>query len=96
MGREVNLCNVVATINGSNATVNRVIALLAHYDSRSLEGNDSTEYAPGANDNGSDVACLMEMTRLMDHRQKLGQKLKWYIFVFINTITWTRISTNHY
>ena len=65
MGREVNLCNVVATIKGSNATDNRVIALLAHYDSRSLEGNDSTEYAPGANDNGSGVACLMEMTRLM-------------------------------
>lgn len=65
LGREVRLCNVVATIKGSDNTDNRVIAVLAHYDSRRFNGNDSTEYAPGANDNGSGVACLMEMTRLM-------------------------------
>ncbi|GHV54229.1 aminopeptidase [Bacteroidia bacterium] len=63
--RTVKLCNVVATIHGSDETDNRVIALLAHYDSRNGDGNDSIAPAPGANDNGSGVACLMEITRLL-------------------------------
>ncbi|MCC8143611.1 MAG: M20/M25/M40 family metallo-hydrolase [Tannerellaceae bacterium] len=63
--REVTLPNVIATIRGSNKNDNRIIALLAHYDSRSFERNDSTTYAPGANDDGSGIACLMELTRLL-------------------------------
>lgn len=65
LGREVRLCNIVATIQGSDSTDDRVIAALAHYDSRCLNGNDSTGYAPGANDDGSGVACLMEITRIL-------------------------------
>ncbi len=65
LGREITICNVVATIHGKDKTDDRVIALLAHYDSRSLDGNDSIGYAPGANDNGSGVAALMEMVRLL-------------------------------
>ncbi|MDR1408156.1 MAG: M28 family metallopeptidase [Tannerella sp.] len=65
LGREVTLCNIVATIKGGHATDNRVIAVLAHYDSRNGDGNDSLAYAPGANDDGSGIACLMEMTRIM-------------------------------
>jgi Zn-dependent M28 family amino/carboxypeptidase len=64
LGREVTLCNVVATIKGNSPADNRIIAALAHYDSRNGGGNDSTAYAPGANDDGSGVACLMEMARL--------------------------------
>lgn len=63
--REVTLCNVVATVRGSNPDDNRVIALLAHFDNRNGDGNDSIGYAPGANDDGSGVACLMEITRLL-------------------------------
>jgi hypothetical protein len=65
LGREVTLCNVVATIRGTNAADDRIIAALAHYDSRNGDGNDSTAYAPGANDDGSGIACLMELTRLI-------------------------------
>ncbi len=65
LGREVSICNVIATIQGSNPDDNRVIALLAHFDNRNGEGNDSTRYAPGANDDGSGIACLMEITRLL-------------------------------
>jgi hypothetical protein len=65
LGREVTLCNVIATIQGSDPADNRVIAVLAHYDSRNGEGNDSLAYAPGANDDGSGIACLMELTRLI-------------------------------
>jgi len=65
LGREVTIPNVIATIQGSHPEDDRVIAVLAHYDSRSFERNDSTSYAPGANDDGSGIACLMELTRLL-------------------------------
>jgi hypothetical protein len=65
LGREVTLCNVVATLQGSDPADNRTLAVLAHYDNRNGESNDSTTYAPGANDDGSGIACLMEMARLL-------------------------------
>lgn len=65
LGREVNLLNIVATIKGSNSKDNRIITLLAHYDNRNGAGNDSIGYAPGANDDASGIACLMEITRLI-------------------------------
>ena len=65
LGRDVTLCNVVATIQGSNKSDDRVIALLAHYDSRAAGSTDSLSYAPGANDDGSGIACLMEITRIV-------------------------------
>ncbi|MDR2968398.1 MAG: M28 family metallopeptidase [Tannerellaceae bacterium] len=75
LGREVTVCNVVATIRGSNTDDDRIIALLAHYDNRNGEGSDSIRYAPGANDDGSGVACLMEITRLLS-RMDLPVTLK--------------------
>ncbi|GHT28500.1 peptidase M28 [Bacteroidia bacterium] len=63
--REITLANVVATIQGSDKTDNRVIAVLAHYDSRNGDETDSVAYAPGANDDGSGIACLAEMARLI-------------------------------
>ena len=65
LGRDITLCNVIATVTGSNKNDNRVIALLAHYDSRNGGSLDSLGYAPGANDDGSGIACLMEITRII-------------------------------
>lgn len=65
LGREVELSNVVATIEGRNNRGDRMVVVLAHYDSRSQDGNDSLIYAPGANDNGSGVACMLEMARIL-------------------------------
>ena len=65
LGRAIKLCNIVATIKGSDPSDDRVIIALAHYDSRSFDNTDGTTYAPGANDNGSGVACLMEMVRII-------------------------------
>ena len=75
LNREVTLCNVVATIRGSQADDDRMIALLAHYDSRVADNSDSLSYAPGANDDGSGIACLMEITRLLS-KMDLGITLK--------------------
>lgn len=63
--REIWLPNIVATIKGSNLLDNRVIVMLAHYDSRTENNNDSTAFAPGANDNGSGVAALMESATIL-------------------------------
>lgn len=64
LGREVELCNVVATVKGSDTADDRVIVLLAHYDTRVEKDGDFESHSPGANDNGSGVACLMEITRI--------------------------------
>jgi hypothetical protein len=63
--REVELTSIVATIRGSDPTDSRVIALLAHYDNRGADDLDGTSFVPGANDDGSGVACLLEIARLL-------------------------------
>ncbi|OFY45169.1 MAG: hypothetical protein A2X18_14390 [Bacteroidetes bacterium GWF2_40_14] len=65
LGREIVLSNIVATIKGSSAKDKRVIVLLAHYDNRIDNNNDSTSFAPGANDNGSGVSALIEIARVL-------------------------------
>jgi len=65
LGREITLENIVYTIDGTDKGDNRVIAILAHFDSRSYDNNDSLIFAPGANDNGSGVSALLEMARIL-------------------------------
>ncbi len=65
LGREITLTNVIATFKGRDTSDNRIIILLAHYDSRSYDNSDSTIFAPGANDNGSGVSALMEIARVL-------------------------------
>jgi hypothetical protein len=62
LDRQVELANVMAVLRGSGS---QEILLLAHYDSRVDDNSDSTSFAPGANDNGSGVACLLESIRVM-------------------------------
>lgn len=65
----VNLKNVVATLKGTDVTDNRIIVISAHLDSRATLDNDSTGFAPGANDDGSGVAAILEMVRIMSARK---------------------------
>lgn len=59
----VNITNVVARINGT-VDPNRVYVVTGHYDSRRLDVSDYTNDAPGADDNASGVAVVMEMARV--------------------------------
>jgi len=61
----VKLKNVVATLRGINPDDNRRILISAHLDSRAALDNDSTGFAPGANDDGSGVAAVLELLRVM-------------------------------
>ncbi|EMC93142.1 hypothetical protein BAUCODRAFT_133134 [Baudoinia panamericana UAMH 10762] len=59
----VNITNVVAQINGTEAP-NRVLVVTGHYDSRRVDIMDYTNDAPGSDDDATGVAVLMEMARI--------------------------------
>ncbi|MFO7536519.1 MAG: M20/M25/M40 family metallo-hydrolase [Chloroflexota bacterium] len=63
-GRITEQQNVVATLPG-NGTYPGVIVLMAHYDSRTVDPFDGSSFAPGANDNASGVALMLETARLL-------------------------------
>ena len=56
--------NVIARLPGSDPNAG-VIVIGAHYDSRAADLNDAAVRAPGADDNATGVAALIEMARLL-------------------------------
>ena len=60
--------NVIAYLPGTEINAGTIV-LGAHYDSISLDFEDGSAYAPGANDNGSGVAALIELARVLSTRQ---------------------------
>jgi hypothetical protein len=59
--------NIIGILQGTEIGAG-VIVLGAHYDSISYNFTDSAAYAPGANDNASGVAALLEIARIMSQR----------------------------
>jgi hypothetical protein len=62
---ETNLKNVVATLKGTDPNDDRMILISAHLDSRAATDSDNTSFAPGANDDGSGIAAILELIRIM-------------------------------
>lgn len=60
--------NVVGVINGTQPGAGFVV-LGAHYDSINTTFSDATGFAPGANDNGTGVAALIEIARVLSQKQ---------------------------
>jgi hypothetical protein len=56
--------NIVAIVSGSEPGAGTIV-VGAHYDSRADDDTDANAYAPGANDNATGVAALIEMARIM-------------------------------
>jgi hypothetical protein len=73
-GREVNIVNVLARLPGRDT--NHVVVMSGHYDSCVCSlpggGNDSVATAPGADDDGSGTAAVMELARVMGKRFPRG------------------------
>jgi hypothetical protein len=67
-GVESQATNIVAFLSGTEVNAGTVV-LGAHYDSISIDFEDGTAFAPGANDNASGVAGLLELARCMSTRQ---------------------------
>ncbi len=59
--------NIIGTISGS-VTGGGIIVIGAHYDSISIDPNDASYPAPGANDDGSGIAALIEMASILSQR----------------------------
>jgi hypothetical protein len=59
------VANVVATLKGTNPADDRVYIVSGHLDSRNKDIMDIDGGAPGANDDGSGVAAVMELARVM-------------------------------
>ena len=68
-GKRVNkpvlLGNVVATLKGTDATDKRIFLISGHLDSRASDVMNGESIAPGANDDGSGVAAVLECARIM-------------------------------
>jgi hypothetical protein len=65
----VQVVNVVATLRGTQAeSRDRIYVVSGHYDSRVTDVMNSTADAPGADDDASGVAAVMEMARVMSKK----------------------------
>ena len=69
ISQEIKLKNVVATLKGTDPNDDRIIIISAHLDSRAALDNDNTGFAPGANDDGSGVATILELVRIMSTKK---------------------------
>lgn len=61
----INLGNTVATLKGTDPSDNRIFIISGHLDSRRTDVMDGTNDAPGANDDGSGSAAVLECARVM-------------------------------
>jgi len=60
------LTNIIATLKGTQAeSVNRVYVVSGHYDSMCTSPTDAKCDAPGANDDASGTAAVLELARVM-------------------------------
>jgi peptidase M28-like protein len=65
------ITNTIATLHGT-ANPERFYVVTGHLDSRVTDLLDFTSDAPGADDDGSGVACILELARLFATRQFPG------------------------
>ena len=63
----VNIVDVLGVQRGSEP--NRFVIVQAHIDSRVTDVMNATSDAPGANDDGSGIAVVLEAARLLSHRK---------------------------
>lgn len=61
------ITNVIATLQGDTAPA-RIYVVTGHYDSRATDVLDFTSDAPGADDDASGVAAVLELARVMATR----------------------------
>jgi hypothetical protein len=66
VARPVEIVNVGAILPGSDpARAKEAIVVTGHYDSRASDVMDATTDAPGANDDGSGTAMVLELARVL-------------------------------
>ena len=66
--RPINLGNAMATLKGTDPADNRIFIISGHLDNMRSSPTDSIGDAPGANDDASGVAAVIECARIMSKR----------------------------
>jgi len=66
--KPVVLKNVMAILPGKDPTDKRMLLVCGHYDSRVTDVMNSKDFAPGANDDASGVAGVLELARVMSKK----------------------------
>jgi len=66
--KDSQLGNVMATLKGTDPNDNRVLVISGHLDSRVSDVMNTKSDAPGANDDGSGVAAVIELAKVMSKR----------------------------
>lgn len=74
------LKNVMAVLPGTDPSDKRMLMVSGHYDSRVTDVMNIKDFAPGANDDASGVAAVMEMARVMS-KYKFSSTLVFVAFV---------------
>lgn len=65
ISKPVNLGNAMAILKGTNPADQRIFVISGHLDSRVTDVMNATSEAPGANDDASGVAAVLECARIM-------------------------------
>ncbi|MEO7978413.1 M20/M25/M40 family metallo-hydrolase [Flavobacterium sp.] len=65
---DTKVANVMAILEGTDPTDDRVLIVSGHLDSRVSDVMNTKSDAPGANDDGSGVAAVMELAKIMSKR----------------------------
>lgn len=65
LDKPVSLGNAMAVLKGTDPSDSRIYIISGHLDSRVTDVMNRTAEAPGANDDGSGVAAVMECARIM-------------------------------
>ena len=65
VSRDIVLGNVVATLKGTDSSDKRIFLISGHLDNMRSSPTDSIGDAPGANDDGSGSAAVLECARIM-------------------------------
>jgi hypothetical protein len=66
ISKPTEIVNVVATLAGSDpANAGRIYLVTGHYDSRNSDNDNTTDPAPGANDDASGTAVSLECARVL-------------------------------
>ena len=64
IARDVEISSVIATLRGDEPG-NRTYVMSSHFDSRNSSNTDAVQDAPGADDNGSGTAAVLEAARVL-------------------------------
>lgn len=67
-GRRADATNIIGVLQGYETGAG-VIVVGAHYDSITINFENTTTFAPGANDNASGIGALIELARIMSQKR---------------------------